>query len=240
MQLAPTTARDYRQALARWEREGRPDPCDWVAAQSSLHQQRKVRAALIWHHRQQGVTLSIPFVPAPLRVPTAFTDEELARVRQLTFGVSSRCPHVIDLLYCTGARISELVSARLEDVTDTHLLLRETKRRPGGLQVQRAVPLNDTAREAAAQLALLGPGRKNNLIGAGCRTVQNWMPVLQARSGVRVHAHKFRATFATHMLARGVDVRTVQELMGHTNLATTMRYLAVTEERLRQAVAVLA
>ena len=51
--------------------------------------------------------------------------------------------------------------------------------------------------------------------------------------------HKFRATFATHMLQRGVDIRTVQELMGHTNIQTTMRYLAVTDERLVAAVALL-
>ena len=46
-------------------------------------------------------------------------------------------------------------------------------------------------------------------------------------TGIRTHAHMFRATFATHMLQRGVDIHTVQELMGHTNIQTTMRYLAV-------------
>jgi site-specific recombinase XerD len=65
------------------------------------------------------------------------------------------------------------------------------------------------------------------------------MRELQWRTGVRTHAHKFRVTFATHMLQRGVDIRTVQELMGHTNIQTTMRYLALSDERLAAAVAVL-
>jgi integrase/recombinase XerD len=69
--------------------------------------------------------------------------------------------------------------------------------------------------------------------------VQDWMRELERRTGIRTHAHKFRATFATHMLQRGVDIRTVQELMGHTNIQTTMHYLAVTDERMVAAVALL-
>jgi site-specific recombinase XerD len=69
--------------------------------------------------------------------------------------------------------------------------------------------------------------------------VQDWMRELQRRTSIRCHAHKFRTTFATHMLQRGVDIRTVQELMGHSNIQTTMRYLAISDERLVAAVALL-
>jgi site-specific recombinase XerD len=65
------------------------------------------------------------------------------------------------------------------------------------------------------------------------------MRQLEKRTDIRTHAHKFRATFATHLLQRGVDIRTVQELMGHTNIQTTMRYLAVADERLVAAVELL-
>ena len=51
--------------------------------------------------------------------------------------------------------------------------------------------------------------------------------------------HLLRATFATRLAERGVDVRTIQDLLGHTNLNTTQRYVAVTDERRRAAVAVL-
>jgi site-specific recombinase XerD len=65
------------------------------------------------------------------------------------------------------------------------------------------------------------------------------MRELQRRTGIRTYAHKFRAAFATNMLQRGLDIRTVQELMGHTNIQTTMRYLALSDERLAAAVALL-
>jgi integrase len=240
MQLADTTLRDYMQAVRRWEASGRPSPAEWVAQQVSPDQARKVRAALIWHHRTTlGVEADIPFVPQRRRVPTAFSDEEVACVREAALGVHPRCRPVIDLLYMTGARLSELCAVQLADVTDSHVVFRETKRRPGGLRVERAIPLSATSREACTQLRFMGPGRLNNLIGAGRRPVQNWMVTLEGRTGIRCHAHKFRTTFCTHLLQRGVPVHEVRVLMGHSSLATTMRYAAVTDKRLAEAVALL-
>jgi integrase len=124
-------------------------------------------------------------------------------------------------------------------VTDTHVLLRETKRRPSGLRVERSIPTNATSRAAAEELRTMPPGKSNTLLGVCKHLVQDWMVVLERRTGIRCHAHKFRATFASTMLERGVDVRTVMELMGHTNLATTLKYLSVSDARLMAAVQVL-
>jgi integrase len=165
--------------------------------------------------------------------------EELAVVREAALGVHPRCRPVIDLLSSTGARLQEACAISLEDVTDRNIVLRDTNRRPGGLQVHRAVPLGPVSRAAVIELCQLPPGKRNTLVVACQHRVQDWMRELQRRTGVRTHAHKFRATFATHMLQRGVDIRTVQELMGHTNIQTTMRYLALSDERLAAAVAVL-
>jgi integrase/recombinase XerD len=232
--LAERTEKDYRRFVRRWEQAGSPDPVAWVASQSSPATRRNARAALVWYHRVElGKTVDIPHVPPVRRVPKALSDDELARLRAMALGVHPRCRPVLDLLYTTGARLQELCGVLLEDVTETHIVLRETKRRPGGLRVERAVPLSEVSRWACKELVALGPGRNNNLIGAHRHTVQSWMVELQNRTGIRVYSHKLRATFATHLLARGVDVRTVQELMGHADLATTMKYLAVTEERLR-------
>jgi site-specific recombinase XerD len=126
----------------------------------------------------------------------------------------------------------------LEEVTDSHIILRNTKRRPGGLQAPGGA-LGPVSRAAVYELRQFPPGKRNTLVVACHHRVQDWMRELQRRTGIRTHAHKFRATFVTHMLQRGVDIRTVQELMGHTNIQTTMRYLAVTDERLAAAVAVL-
>jgi integrase/recombinase XerD len=238
--LSERTEHDYLQYVRRWEADGQPDPKMWAGARSSEATRRNARAALVWWHRTQlGRTVVIPSVPQTRRQPRAFSIEELARLREAALGVHRRCRPVVDLLYTTGARLGELVAVELEDVTETHLLLRVTKRRPGGLRVERAIPLSPTSRGALLELRSMPPGRTNTAIGACRHHVQDWMVTLQRRTGIRTYAHKFRATFATHLLERGVDVRTVQELMGHTDLATTMKYLAVTEERLRDAVAVL-
>ena len=239
--LSPRTERDYRQVVERWTRDGQPEPAAWVSERSSQATRRNARAALIWHFRVNlGKTLDIPWVrPLQWTVPSAFSVEELAVIREEALSVNRRCRPVIDLLYSTGARLQEACGITLEDVTDAHIILRDTKRRPGGLQVHRAVPLGPVSRAAVAELSQLPPGKRNTLVVACQHRVQDWMREIQRRTGIRAHAHKFRATFATHMLQRGVDIRTVQELMGHTNIQTTMRYLAITDERLVAAVALL-
>lgn len=228
--LSPRTERDYRQVVERWTRDGQPDPATWVSERSSESTRRNARAALIWHHRVNlGKTLDIPWVRAlEWTVPSAFSVEELAVIREEALSVNGRCRPIIDLLYSTGVRLQEACGITLEDVTDTHIILRDTKRRPGGLQAHRAVPLGPVSRVAVYELTQLPPGKRNTLVVACQHRVQDWMREIQRRNGIRTHAHKFRATFATHMLQRGVDIRTVQELMGHTNIQTTMRYLGLT------------
>lgn len=239
--LSARTEKDYRYVVAKWSREGEPDPARWVEERSSEATRRNARAALVWHFRVNlGKTLDIPWVrPLHRPVPSAFSIEELAIVREAALDVHRRCRPVIDLLYSTGARLQEACGITLEDITDTHIVLRDTKRRPGGLQVHRAVPLGPVSRSAVSELQQLPPGKRNTLVVACQHRVQDWMRQVQAATGIRTHAHKFRSTFATHLLQRGVDIRTVQELMGHTNIQTTMRYLAVTDERLFAAVALL-
>ena len=238
--LSDTTLRDYPAAVRRWKAAGEPEPCSWVNSMSGPATRRNMRAALIWYHRtEHGVALVIPHVPQVQRVPVALTDEELAKVREAALGVHRRCRPVVDLLYSTGARLGELCSVQLSDVTPTHIILRETKRRHGGLRVERAIPLSDVSRAAARQLVALGPGRLNTLVATHRHTIQNWTRVLEVRTGIRVHAHKFRTTFCTHLLQRGVPIHEVQRLMGHTDVATTLRYAATTDERLSAAVALL-
>jgi hypothetical protein len=113
--LSPRTERDYRQVVERWTRDGQPDAATWVGERSSEATRRNARAALIWHFRVNlGMTLDIPWVRRLQRpVPSAYSVEELAH---------RRCRPVIDLLYSTGAR---LCAVTLEDVTDTHIVLRD-------------------------------------------------------------------------------------------------------------------
>ena len=104
-------------------------------------------------------------VSDPITVPTAYSEQELALLRDVAEGGHPRCRPTIDLLYTTGARLGELVGVLLEDVSETHIQLRETKRHPGGLRVERAVPLNPTSRAACEELRAM-PGSRSHTSSA--------------------------------------------------------------------------
>jgi site-specific recombinase XerD len=239
--LAPRTEHEYRWYVRRREADGMPTPATWIERFPGSHQRRNARAALVWWYRTQlGRTLRVPVVVSDVKVPEAFSDVELAQILEAARVTHPRASAVLLFLYSTGARVSEAAGVLLEDVTSSHIILRETKRsaRNGG-RTKRAIPLGPRSREAVAELRSLPPGRVNNLIGVRAHTVQDWCRVLSKGTGLYVHAHKFRATFATHLLQRGVPIHEVQRLLGHRSVTTTMRYAAVADERLVAAVALL-
>lgn len=180
--LSPRTERDYRQVVERWTRDGQPDPATWVSERSSEATRRNARAALIWHFGVNlGKTLDIPWVPPMQRsVPSAYSVEELAIIRETALVVHPRCRPVVDLLYSTGARLAEACGIALEDLTDTHIVLRNTKRRPGGLQIHRAVPLGPVSRAVSSNCD-------------SCRRASGTHLWSHASTGCRTSAGSFRA-----------------------------------------------
>ena len=150
----------------------------------------------------------------------------------------------LELLYACGVRISELVGTDVDDLD----LAERTVRVLGKGGKERVVPFGvPAARATAAWLergrpALAGPSSAGALLlgarGARLdpRTVREVLHRLTAAAGVHDLApHGLRHTAATHLLAGGSDLRTVQEVLGHASLATTQRYTHVTPERLRAA-----
>ena len=239
--LAEKTERGYRYYVRAWERAGSPDPQTWVRSLASDHVKRNARAGLVWWFRTElNQTLTIASIPVTRTVPSAFSEQELERVLSSAQAVHRRTRPVLELLYSTGARLSEACGIQLEDITTTHVVLRNTKRRAGsGMRVERAIPLSPRSRAAITTLRSMPPGRKNNMMGVYYQTIEHWCQDLSGGLNLRVHPHKFRATFCTHLLQRGVPIHEVQRLMGHGDIATTMRYAAVTDERLALAVGLL-
>jgi len=154
----------------------------------------------------------------------------------------------LEMLYATGLRVSELIALpRNVLAADDRVLTIKGK---GGRE--RLVPLNDTAREAlAAHLAAVcedeaaGRGVSPWLFpstGGGHLTRQRFGQELKAlaiAAGIepaRVSPHVLRHAFASHLLERGADLRTVQQLLGHADISTTQIYTHVIEERLRRLV----
>ena len=141
---------------------------------------------------------------------------------------------LIDTLYSTGLRISELASLTVDDVGSDMVTVvgkgRKTRRVPIGRPAQESVRryLTQGRPELAgpdAGTALWVGVRGGQLGTRGIRSV--------VRGRVATFPHALRHSFATHLLEGGADLRTVQDLLGHTDLATTQIYTAVTRKHLR-------
>ena len=157
-------------------------------------------------------------------------------------GLRDRC--ALELLYGAGLRVSELVGLSLGDLLDGQTAVRVR----GKGRKQRVLPLVEKARLALLAylgrrrellcgstdtLALLLNRRGGRLSGRSvARALECYALVCGARR--HLHPHALRHSFATHLLDMGADLRGIQELLGHTSLATTQRYTHVTAERLVQ------
>lgn len=154
---------------------------------------------------------------------------------------------VLELLYGSGLRVSELCGLDVDSVD----LARGRLSVWGKGAKERVVPLSDPARTALRRW--LGGGRGRWLDSHPGTAPPAGHPLLTNRRGVRLsprdvrrivdrrspvptHPHALRHTFATHLLDGGADLRVVQELLGHADLATTQVYTHVSRERLRRVV----
>lgn len=167
--------------------------------------------------------------------PGAATETDVIRLRDRA---------LLELLYATGARVSEVMQLDVDDIAGDADLLRVR----GKGQKERIVPVGSYARAAVdAYLARSRPelSRRGHATprlflgarGAPLSRQSAWLIIQAAaeRAGLRAHVspHTFRHSFATHLLQGGADVRVVQELLGHASVATTQIYTHVTVDALR-------
>ena len=147
---------------------------------------------------------------------------------------------VVELLYGSGLRVSEACSLALEDLDFNRL----TARVWGKGSKQRLVPLSEPSvgairrwLEVGRPLMVTGetPSTAVFLNTRGrAMTPGNVRYMLDKRSISPTHPHALRHTFATHLLDGGADLRSVQELLGHADVASTQIYTHVSRERLRE------
>jgi integrase/recombinase XerC len=160
-----------------------------------------------------------------------------------TLALARRDRLILELLYATGIRVSELVGLDVDDVDRHRRVLRvlgkgaKERTVPYGLAADDA--LGDWLRAGRPRLlvpnsgaALLVGARGGRIDPRTVRTVVHRL-VAQVPGAPDIGPHGLRHTAATHLLDGGADLRTVQELLGHANLATTQIYTHVSVERLR-------
>lgn len=185
--------------------------------------------------RRLPKALSVDQVLALLGAVAA--DPEVADPRAL------RDQAMLELLYSTGARISEAVGL---DVDDVDLSARTVMLRGKGGR-ERLVPIGGPATDAVSAYLVRGrpdlaraggPALLLNVRGGRLSRQSAWQVLRDAadRAGltVPVSPHTLRHSFATHLLEGGADVRVVQELLGHASVATTQIYTMVTVTALRE------
>ena len=166
-------------------------------------------------------------------------EEEVVEVRIRDYAI-------LEVLYSTGIRVSELVGLNLEDINFSNLTLKVL----GKGRKERVVPFGIPARDAIDKYldesrnkfnskninALFLGQRGNRLNVRQVRRILN-KAMAQIENGKEISPHDLRHSAATHMLEAGADLRIVQELLGHSSLATTQKYTHVTIERLREVFA---
>ncbi len=186
-----------------------------------------------------------------LRLPKALTIDDVSLLIESTptdTPVGLRDRALLELLYATGARVSEATVLSVDDVRPDDM--RDVITLTGKGNKQRVVPLGTFARDAIEAylvrgrpaLSAKGDGSPHLFLGARGKPLsrQNAFLILRAaaeRAGITavISPHTLRHSCATHLLRGGADIRVVQELLGHSSVATTQIYTLVTKDALTEA-----
>jgi integrase/recombinase XerD len=179
-------------------------------------------------------------LPKSLQPPEV---EALLRAPDRTTTDGQRDAAMLELLYATGLRVSELIRVRIEDlVMDAGFL-----RTMGKGSKERIVPFGDSAKEAI--VAFMERGRREldkkgdphlflSRLGRPMSRQCFWMKIVRyaREAGITTHIspHVLRHAFATHLLENGADLRSVQMMLGHSDISTTQIYTHVSRARLQK------
>lgn len=236
-QLLPNTKEQYRRIVARMDGE---DPVSWlnrkVNARTPVGTVLPLRAAvkhllLSEGYKPSAIEAMLPKAKGrPPREPDTLSVEQLALFYAAVSEINEPHSTLLSLLPRTGLRISEACNMHIKNLVKRHGHFGFHFR--GKRDKARYVPLNRPARLALKRYLQAHPtetwlfkGRGNGPIGPAavrkvCRQLRKRHPELG-----KFTPHTLRHTFATNAIRKGVDVATLQALMGHESIQTTQRYL---------------
>ena len=208
-------------------------------------------------HGYADPTLEIAASKSARRLPKALTISQILSMIDAAYKASEpitlRDQAMLELLYSSGARVSELIGINMNDLSKVQSDDGEitTLKLRGKGSKERIVPLGSFATKAIDDYCvrirpdLLAKNPKNNpalfLNSRGGRISRQsaWQMVLDAAAAVgiteHVSPHVFRHSYATHLLDGGADIRVVQELLGHASVTTTQIYTLITIDKVRES-----
>jgi tyrosine recombinase XerC len=176
-------------------------------------------------------------------LPSFMTEDEVKKLIESAFArnekdvLGLRDRAILEAFYSSGLRISELVGLNSEDIDFISGIVKIR----GKGKKERIVPMGESAllairkyidrRKKQSSVIFLNKN-SSRITTRGVRFIlEKYLRLAEIKPGVS--AHTFRHSFATHLLNRGADLRTVQELLGHANLSTTQIYTHLTTEKLK-------
>jgi integrase/recombinase XerD len=197
--------------------------------------------------RDDNPAAGIPPPRRSRRLPRTLSAGEAERLVEAAAGTTPRALRdhaLVELLYGSGLRVSEAVALDLGAVDLDERLVRCL----GKGDKQRVVPIGRSAAEAIRRYLARGRphldrrhrselflnAKGGPLTRAGVFFLLKRLAEQAGLEPARVHPHLLRHSFATHLLEGGADLRSVQEMLGHANLATTELYTHVTDKRRRE------
>jgi len=180
--------------------------------------------------------------PRPAKpLPKFLTEEDVKRLLAAPLGddlAARRDRAIFEFLYSTGARVSEAVSLKRDDID----MIGGVARVMGKGRKERLLPLGEPALQALKSYldlrvdsnpAVFLNHRGGRLTDRGVRAIiSRW--IKKTALAIAVSPHTFRHSFATHLLDHGADLRSVQELLGHSSIATTQIYTHLSIEGLKK------
>ena len=248
--ISPTTLSEFEVWLK-----------DRALAISSINRTNSaVKSFLIYCAREYDLNLptgEITSHKVARKLPKALTIDEVTSLiesaKSLSEGTSLRDVALLELLYSTGGRVSEIIGININDlakVESDNEVIQTIKLRGKGAK-ERIVPIGSYALTALdnylvrVRAALMTKSGKNeralflNSRGGRLSRQSAWNIVLQSAKACglegKVSPHVFRHSYATHLLEGGADIRVVQELLGHSSVTTTQIYTLVTIDKIRQS-----
>lgn len=181
-------------------------------------------------------------------LPKYLTEEEVLKLIETASQKNERMHVMLELLYASGMRVSELVSLPVLSITKDNKMISIIGK--GGKE--RIVPLNEPAMKALDKWLLLrelklkrgrtskwlfpSPSKEGHLTRDGFFKALKEIALLSGINPAKVSPHVFRHSFASHLIAHDADLRSVQKMLGHADIATTEIYTHILQDRLKKTV----
>lgn len=244
---SPKTVECYVSMVARFAREFEKPPGQLGPDDIRAFQVRMIEKKVSWAVFNQAVSAlrffyrvtlprdfaveHIPFARKKKPLPTVLSVDEVRRLLSAPTNIKHRA--VLSLIYATGARLNEATHLRVSDIDSARMTVHI---RCGKGGKPRLVPMSTALRDLLRAYWLvdhprdyLFPGQypdrplHESSVQTACTKAR-----LVARIDKQASVHTLRHSYATHLLELGVDLRTIQKLLGHSSLSTTAVYVHVT------------